>query len=436
MPQYLTDYGLILVMFLGIIVFIRSIKQKRQLSLIKRLFRRPLAASTAVLLLFFSLIAVLDSLYLNENLTLLDRILSPLGSTLEKTYSKPLSLISYNKEIKFENGKLTQFYPKLSYPKQAFDSNYEKMQWISYVLIGDILLISICYFALGFYLFKWLRVKLTSFEKWRSSIKAVWLTLFTLTLLMGILLHLSMHLHVLGTGKIGQDIFYMTIKSIRTGMVIGLLTTLFTLPFALGFGIAAGYFGGWIDDVIQFIYTTLSSVPGVLLISASVLSLQTFMASHPAYFVKLESAADMRLLALCLIMGLTSWTSLCRVLRAEVFKLRTLEYVQAAHVLGTSNLRIILKHLLPNVMPMVITTIALDFSFLVLAEAVLSYVGVGVSPTTISWGNMINGARLELAREPVVWWPMLAAFSMMFTLVVASNLFADEVNKVLNPHSN
>ena len=199
-------------------------------------------------------------------------------------------------------------------------------------------------------------------------------------------------------------------------------------------GIAAGYFGGFVDDIIQYIYTTLSSIPGVLLITASVLSMQTYIANHPQQFRTLAENADARLLALCLILGVTSWTSLCRLLRAESMKLREVDFVLAAKALGSGSFKIIYKHLLPNVMHIVVITLVLDFSFLVLAEAVLSYVGVGVSPMTISWGNMINAARLELAREPVVWWPVLSAFLFMFLLVLASNLFADAVCEAFDPH--
>ena len=236
---------------------------------------------------------------------------------------------------------------------------------------------------------------------------------------------MSRGLHVFGTGKIGQDIFYYAVKSIRTGLVIGILTTLFMLPFAIILGISAGYFGGKIDDVIQYIYTTLSSIPGVLLITASVLSMQTYIANHPAEFPTLAQSADARLLALCLILGVTNWTNLCRILRAEALKWREIDFVSAAKVLGTGSWTILRRHLLPNILPIIIITLVLDFSFLVLAEAVLSYVGVGVSPLTMSWGNMINGARLELARDPIVWWPMGAAFLLMFMLVLASNLLVD-----------
>lgn len=241
--------------------------------------------------------------------------------------------------------------------------------------------------------------------------------------------------HWLGTDKVGQDVLYLSLKSVRTGLLIGTLTLLIMLPFALGLGIAAGYFGGWMDDAIQYLYTTLNSIPGVLLIAAAVLVVQVQIESHAALFDTAAARADVRLLALCAIMGLTGWTGLARLLRAEVLKLRELEYVQAARAFGVRHTRILGAHLLPNVMHLVLITAVIDFSGLVLAEAVLSYVGVGVDPATNSFGNMINGARLELAREPVVWWQLAAAFIFMFTLVLAANLFADRVRDALDPHA-
>jgi peptide/nickel transport system permease protein len=129
----------------------------------------------------------------------------------------------------------------------------------------------------------------------------------------------------------------------------------------------------------------------------------------------------------------TSWTGLCRLLRGETLKLRELEYIQAAQAFGVSDLRIIARHILPNLMHIVIIALVMDFSSLVLAEAVLSYVGIGVDPTMISFGTMINNARMELAREPMVWWSLAAAFVFMFTLVLAANLLADAVRDAFDP---
>ena len=266
-----------------------------------------------------------------------------------------------------------------------------------------------------------------------------WLVIVLAISAIVLLIFLSMNLagayHIFGTDKVGQDVYYLSLKSIRTGLLIGSLTTLVMLPFAIMLGILAGYMRGWIDDVVQYIYTTLNSIPGVLLIAASILMLQVFMANHPEYFETTEERADIRLLFLCIILGITSWTGLCRLLRGESLKLREAEYIQAAVSFGVSHGKVITRHILPNVMHVVLITVVLDFSGLVLAEAVLSYVGVGVDPTMNSWGNMINSARLEMAREPVVWWSLLAAFVFMFALVLAANLFSDAVRDAFDPRT-
>ncbi|MEK7270706.1 MAG: ABC transporter permease [Planctomycetota bacterium] len=234
--------------------------------------------------------------------------------------------------------------------------------------------------------------------------------------------------HVLGTDKVGKDVLYMGLKSIRTGLVIGTLTTLIVTPFAILFGVLAGYFGGWVDDVIQYVYTTIASVPEILLISAAMLIVEVGIKSEETI-----RSADKRLLWLCVIMGITSWTGLCRLIRGEVLKLREVEFVQAADAFGVSRVRILMRHLVPNVMHIVLIKVVLRFSGLGLAEAGLSYGGIGVDPSMESWGNMINQSRLELARDPIVWWNLFAAFVFMFGLVLPANLFGDAVRDALDP---
>ena len=144
--------------------------------------------------------------------------------------------------------------------------------------------------------------------------------------------------HLLGTDKVGSDVFYRALKGIRTGLIIGGFTTLIAIPFAIFFGVVAGYFGGRIDDVIQYIYATLDSIPFILLVAAFMLLF------------------GQGLFNLCLIMGISSWTGLCRTLRGETLKLRELEYVQAAEAFGVHRGFIILKHLVPNLMHIVLIT--------------------------------------------------------------------------------
>jgi peptide/nickel transport system permease protein len=272
---------------------------------------------------------------------------------------------------------------------------------------------------------------------WRGETGVAWRAVLTtaaaILAITAPLIVIAGQYHVFGTDKVGQDVFYQALKSVRTGLVIGTLTTLVMLPFALALGVMAGYFKGWVDDAIQYLYTTLSSIPGVLLIAAAVLMMQIYIDTHPGRFETTLERADFRLMWLCLILGFASWTGLARLLRGEALKLREMEYIQAAHAFAVPHSRILARHILPNVMHIVLIAMVMDFSGLVLAEAVLSYVGVGVDPTTISFGTMINSARLEMAREPMVWWSLAAAFGFMLLLVLSANLFADAVRDAFDP---
>ena len=224
---------------------------------------------------------------------------------------------------------------------------------------------------------------------------------------------------------------FRALKGCRVGLIVGILTTLIATPLAILFGIAAGYLGGRADDAVQYVYTTLSSIPSILLIAAVMLIVTTSVEkAHTVY------AGDTRLVWLCVILGIGSWTGLCRLIRGETLKLRENEYVQAAEALGVSPLKIMFRHILPNVSHIVLISVVLRFSGLVLAEAILAYVGIGVDPSMDSWGNMINAARLEISRDPIVWWNLLAAFVFMFGLVLPANIFGDAVRDALDPRLN
>ena len=221
--------------------------------------------------------------------------------------------------------------------------------------------------------------------------------------------------HLFGTDRVGMDVLYQCLKSVRTGMIIGLLTTLLALPFAMLFGVCAGYYGGVVDDLIQYVYTVLSSIPTVLFVAAFMIIFGQGLAQ------------------LCLAMGIASWTSLCRLLRAETMRLRESDFVQAAISMGSSGRKIIMRHILPNVLHIILITAMLRFSSEVLAEAALTYLGIGVGADTMSWGAMINDARSELTRDPVIWWKLCAALLFMLGLVLPANIFGDAVRDALDP---
>jgi peptide/nickel transport system permease protein len=220
--------------------------------------------------------------------------------------------------------------------------------------------------------------------------------------------------HLFGTDLIGRDIFYLTLKGARVALLIGGVTSLIAIPLALLFGVTAGYFGGRMDDFVFFVMSTLASMPGLLLLIALIMVM------------------GKSTLAVCVALAVTSWVGFCRVARGETLKLRELEYVSAARALGVSEGRIIFRHILPNLMHLVIITFVLMFSGLVLSEAVLSWLGIGVDN---SWGQMIDQARNELSRDPVVWWNISAAGAALFVLILAVNFVGDALRDTLDPRT-
>lgn len=424
-----------------------------------RVYRNPGGMAAAVVLGAFVLVGLLDSVhyrpalpaqdgkvaYATEMRSLLDRVLEPLRVTREKTYSAPLATHLYAKEtLQLPDGREQRDFPRLRHGgKHLGDAAAERTKDVALRSFRGLAAALLAWFVVALALAAVVAqrsgtgIETAWADIWRGRTAVPWRAMLCalgfLAVLAGPVAALAPHYHVFGTDKVGQDVLYQALKSIRTGMVIGTLATLVMLPFALLLGVMAGYFKGRVDDMIQYLYTTLSSIPGVLLIAAAVLMTQVYIENHAALFPTTEIRADVRLIALCVILGVTSWTGLCRLLRGETLKLRELEYIQAAQAFGVSHWRIMMRHIMPNVMHIVMIALVMDFSGLVLAEAVLSYVGVGVDPSMISFGTMINSARLEMAREPMVWWSLAAAFVFMLALVLAANIFADAVRDAFDP---
>ena len=300
-----------------------------------RVAKHTPAMCSAVVLSLFVVIGLLDSVHFQPRLppaagapnnaqvvyapkvvSLLDVLLADtaLVST-EKTYSAPLAWKQFTKEsILQEGGEPIRDFPRLRFGGKHLEN--PEVQWLSDVTyratmggIAGLLLTAL----IGVVSFR------VSGVPWRAML----ITFGIMSVLLGITIGLASGYHVLGTDRTGNDVLWQALKSIRTAWVIGTLTTVAMLPPAIIFGLTAGYFKGWVDDVIQYIYTTLTSVPGVLLIAACVLMMQVYIDTHPDLFPTSAQRADIRLFLLCLILGLTGWAGM--LYQAQLLK-KTLDH--------------------------------------------------------------------------------------------------------------
>ncbi|HEV8078138.1 MAG TPA: ABC transporter permease [Marinobacter sp.] len=445
-PVILWSDALIYLLVISLVLFFYSLRKDPQIrERWSQVFSSSLGMITFTIIATYILVALLDSLhfrkalenpagavsqevfYDNKVTSVFDVLTGGMGERFERTYSSPFALQSFEKEnLQDAEGNDIRDYPPLRHAGQHLahpdDRGMDIITKSATALLWGALLSLL---VIGP---QWLLTRGSRYP-WRAS----WLVQ-GIVLCTGVwVVSLSRYYHILGTDLGGTDVLFQSLKGIRTGVLLGTLATLIMLPIAVTLGVMAGYFKGWVDDVVQYLYTTMSSIPGILLIAASVLLFQVYIDLNPDFFSIGMEKADAKFIALCFILGVTSWATLCRLIRAETLKISQLGYVQAAHAFGVSHTRILARHVLPNVVHIILITFVLDFSALVLAEAVLSYIGVGVDPSMGSWGNMINGARSELSREPTIWWTLTGAFFFMFVLVLAANLFSDQVRDAFDP---
>jgi len=215
-----------------------------------------------------------------------------------------------------------------------------------------------------------------------------------------------------GTDIFGRSVVLKTIYGCYVSMTVGVVSSLIAIPIGVVLGACAGYFGGWIDDIITWFYTTMSNIPTILLI------------------LSLSLVLGKGLWSINIALGFSAWIAMARLIRGEFMKHKEREYVQAAKSLGAGHSRRIFIHILPNVFHLII----INFSFLFVSgiktEVILSYLGLGVQGIP-SWGTMIDESKLELARG--VWWQLAAATFAMLFVVLALNILGDALRDCLDP---
>ena len=218
--------------------------------------------------------------------------------------------------------------------------------------------------------------------------------------------------HPMGTDNLGRDVAQRLVQGSRIAFHVGIMTSLIAIPLGLVLGLLGGYFGGKVDSLVVWLCATVASMPGLLFILA------------------ISLIAGQGLLGIYLGIGLTTWVGVCRTIRAEVMKHRDRAYVQAARVLGYSHLRIMFRHILPNVAHIILIQFSIRFPGAVATEVFISFLGIGVQGEP-SWGIMINNARLRLWQG--IWWEMTFVTLAIFTLVLVFNHHADELRDLLDP---
>jgi peptide/nickel transport system permease protein len=218
----------------------------------------------------------------------------------------------------------------------------------------------------------------------------------------------------LGADKWGRDVLLKVIKGTETSLLVGLSAAVLAVFLGTVFGANAGYFGGRVDAVFNWLYSVLTSIPYLLLI----LAIAAVLGQKGTTTV-------------VLILGLTGWTGIFRLVRAEYLKHKVREYVQAADAIGASDGRRMFVHILPNVSHVVLVQLSLHVVLFIKSEVILSFLGFGVGVDTVSWGSMLNEAQNELLIGK--WWQLAAATAAMAVLVTSFSLFTDALRDALDP---
>jgi peptide/nickel transport system permease protein len=217
-----------------------------------------------------------------------------------------------------------------------------------------------------------------------------------------------------GGDKWGRDVLKKTVKGSETSIIVGILSAVLATFLGTLFGALAGYYGKWVDDFFNWFYSVFSSIPYLLLILAVAAVLK-----------------QKGLVTIVLILGLTGWSGIFRLIRGEYLKHKAREYVQAADAIGASNLRRMFVHIFPNISHVVLVQLSILTVAFIKSEVILSFLGFGVPVDVVSWGSMLNEAQNELILGK--WWQLVAATVAMATLVTAFSLFTDALRDALDP---
>jgi peptide/nickel transport system permease protein len=234
--------------------------------------------------------------------------------------------------------------------------------------------------------------------------------------------------HIFGTDVIGRDIFARTVYGGQISLLIGISAAIFEVLLGALIGALAAYYGGWVDNLLMRFTEAMLNIPSLFLL---IIGARFFGSGLPTFnFLGRELTGSV--IIIIVVIGATSWMYLARIVRANVLSLRELDYVSAARALGASDRRIIFTHLLPNTTAPLVVSATLGVANAILAEAYVSFLGVGVQGATATWGNMLDGAYQYLEAAPWLWF---FPGTLILLTVLGINFVGDGLRDALDPRS-
>jgi len=225
-----------------------------------------------------------------------------------------------------------------------------------------------------------------------------------------------------GADRIGRDVLDKAVKGAQVSILVGIAAAFLATLIGTGLGAVAGYFGGKVDDFLEWVYNVFTSIPYILLI---------FALAAVFKYGPLGKVFSSSIVPVVIILGVVGWTGIYRLVRAEYIKHRNREYVRAAEAIGAGHMSRMFTHILPNVSHVVLVQLSLHVVSFIKAEVILSFLGLGVPIDMVSWGTMLAEAQTELVLGK--WWQLVAATAFMATFVTAFALLTDALRDALDP---